>query len=113
MTTSAALKYRAIREKRRNDPEIREKISRIMDSCDEALSDALELVRAAEAMLAKYPLMDDATYQCNLKDIHKIREALAQVVDCREKLDKERYINRFAAGRLGAEIQYLGQTFEL
>lgn len=109
--TNAALKFRAIREKRRNDPDIREKVAKVIDSCDVALTDASELLKAAEAMLSKYPLLDDATYQCNVQDIQKVSEALAEIVKCRKNLDRERYIGKLAAGRLGAEIQHLGDEF--
>ena len=111
--TNTALKYRAIREKRRNDPEIRAKIGGILDSCDEALKEASDLVRAAADMLSKYPLMEDAQYQCSLQDIQKLSAELQKIVKCREGIDKDRVIGRLAAGRLGAEIDYLGDDFNL
>lgn len=109
--TNTALRLRAIREKRRNDPDIREKVARVLDSCDEALSDASDLVKAAEAILSKYPLPEDVTYNCNVQDIQKISEALADIVKCRKSLDRERYIGKLAAGRLGAELDHLGEGF--
>lgn len=109
--TNAAIKLRTIREKRKNDPEIREKIAKVIDSCDVALTEALELVQASEALLSKYPILDDATYQCNVQDVQRLRTDLAKIVACRKKLDRERYINKLATGRLGAEIEHLGDGF--
>lgn len=109
--TNTALKFRAVREKRRNDPDIREKVERVVDTCDEALKDASELVRAAAALLSKYPLTDDVTYQCSLQDIQQISESLTRIVECRKALDKNRYISKLATGRLGAEIEHLGDMF--
>lgn len=109
--TNTAIRLRAIREKRRNDPDIREKVALVLSSCDEALADASDLMKAAEAILSKYPLLDDAAYQCNVQDIRKISDALAQIVECRKRLDRERYIGKLAAGRLGAEIDLLGEDF--
>jgi hypothetical protein len=109
---NTALKYRAIREKRRNDPEIREKIARVLDTCDEALEEASELLQAAAAVLSKYGICEDDLYLCHLKDIQKFSDELSGMVAYRKSLDKERCISRLAAGRLGAEIDYLGDTFE-
>jgi hypothetical protein len=109
--TNTAIRLRTIREKRKSDPEIREKIAKVIDSCDGALSEALELVKAAEAMLSKYPILDDATYQCNIQDVQRLSSDLAKIVECRKKLDKEHYINKLATGRLGAEIEHLGNGF--
>lgn len=109
--TNAAIKLRTIREKRKNDPEIREKIAKVIDSCDAALTEALELVQASEALLSKYPILDDATYQCNVQDVQRLRTDLAKIVACRKKLDREHYINKLATGRLGAEIEHLGDGF--
>jgi hypothetical protein len=109
--TNTALKLRAVREKRRKDPEIREKVATVLDRCDEALEDASELVAAAAAILSKYPLIDDVTYHCNVQDIQRISDSLAQIVECRKKLDKDRYISKLATGRLGAEIDHLGEAF--
>jgi hypothetical protein len=111
LMTNTALKYRNLREKRKNNPDIREKITKVVDSCDVALAEALELVQAAEAMLAKYPILDDATYQCSLQDIQRLSNDLAEIVKCRKRLDKERYISKLATGRLGAEIEHLGDDF--
>lgn len=108
---NTALKYRNLREKRKNNPEIREKIAKVIDSCDTALEGALELVQAAEAMLTKYPVLDDATYQCNLQDVQRLRDDLEEIVKCRKRLDKDRYVSKLATGRLGAEIEYLGDSF--
>lgn len=109
--TNTAIRLRTVREKRKNDPEIREKIAKVIDSCDVALSEASQLVKAAEAMLSKYPIVDDATYQCNLQDVQRLSAELAKIVACRKKMDKEHYINRLATGRLGAEIDHLGDEF--
>lgn len=109
--TNTAIKLRTIREKRKNDPEIREKISKVINSCDVALAEALELVKAAEAMLTKYPLLDDSTYQCNIQDVQRVSRDLVKIVECRKKMEREHYINRLATGRLGAEIEHLGEDF--
>lgn len=109
--TNTAIRLRTIREKRKNDPEIREKVAKVIDSCDVALVEALGLVKAAEAMLSKYPLLDDSTYQCNIQDVQRLSHDLAKIVECRKKMDKEHYISRLATGRLGAEIEHLGDGF--
>lgn len=109
--TNTAIKLRTLREKRKNDPQIREKVAKVIDSCDVALKEASDLVKAAEAMLSKYPIVDDATYQCNLQDIQRLNRELKSIVECRKKMDRETYISRLATGRLGAEIDHLGDDF--
>jgi ferric iron reductase protein FhuF len=106
-----ATQRRLASEERRHNPEIREKIATILETCDEALEGAAEMLQAAEAMLAKYAVYNDEAYENNLYDIRQITYSLAKVVAFRKTLDKNEYISKLAAGRLGAEIQRLGDDF--
>lgn len=95
---------------RADDPEIREKVEIVLGACDSALESALEMVKATEKMLTKYAIYDD-TFRRNLNDIRRIKYALSKLVAFRATLDKQLYVSKFAMGKLGAEIEKLGNKF--
>lgn len=112
-TVLAVKRLKAARKpviQRADDPEIREKVAIVLDACDSALENALDMVKATEKMLTKYAIYDD-TYRRNLNDIRRIRYALSKLVAFRATLDKQLYISKFAMGKLGAEIEKLGNRF--
>ena len=97
---------------RMNDPILLRKIEVVIETCDEALVRAADQLKAAEALLTRYAVYNDNVYQCSLKDIREIYYNLAKVVAYRATLDEEEHVRRLAAGRMGAELQRLGDDFD-
>jgi hypothetical protein len=105
-----ARQRRTASEMRRDDPDIRKKVNRILVACDDGLDEAAEILKSVEAMLSKYSYADNV-YLRNLWDIEEINYSLAKLIAYRKSLGRELYISKLAEGPLGAEIQRLGDKF--
>jgi hypothetical protein len=107
---ATARQRRTASQMRRDDPKIRQKVTSILDACDEGLDYASETLKSVEAMLSKYSYADDV-YLRNLWDIQEINYSLAKLIAYRKSLGRDLYISKLSEGPLGAEIQRLGDKF--
>lgn len=105
-----ARQRRTASQMRRDDPDIRKKISSILTACDDGLDCATDILKSVEAMLSKYSYADDV-YLRNLWDIQEINYALAKLIAYRKSLGRDLYVSKLAEGPLGAEIARLGDKF--
>lgn len=101
-------------EARRNDPDIREKVSKVIKARQDALSEAAKLLEQAKDILQKNShFIDDAIYARQVDAVYSTYYKLAEDAHFMNRKKTETYVGNLAAGALGEQIEEMGDKFSI
>jgi hypothetical protein len=99
---------------RRNDPEIREKVEKVIKARQAALNEASELLKKASEILHKNARYSGSIlYDRQVGSVSITANSLKSDADFMNRMVSEVYVGNLAAGDLGEKIQKMGNDFPL
>lgn len=98
-------------DERRHDPVLLEKVGKVLDAQEQAFHEAAELVRqAVEIMQKASGFEDSAIYERSYDAVHSAQYKLKR--DSRSMgIKNDNYKQNMAAGRMGLQIEKMGDKF--
>lgn len=98
-------------DERRHDPVLQEKVRKVIDAQEKAFNEAAELVRqAAEIMRKASGFEDSAIYDRSYDAVRSAQYKLER--DARfVGIKTDGYLQNMAAGRMGLQIEKMGDKF--
>lgn len=101
-------------EQRRKDPVILEKAEKVLIAQKKAMAEAVELLNQASAIMRKQSgYVDSVIFDRCLSAVSSARYTVEKDSSFMEGIDGECYIGNLAAGRLGYQIEEMGEKFPL
>jgi hypothetical protein len=99
---------------RRNDPELKGKVRKVVERRQKAMEQADDLLREARHIMQDAALfVDDVVFMRQLEQISRTSFSLTEDTQFERDVFSETYIENLAAGRLGEEIEKMGDQFPL
>ena len=99
---------------RRNNAELKEKVKKVVSLRLEAMEQANELLKQARHIMQEAALFgDDPHFMNHLNDISRAGHSLSEETLFRHDIQSDTYIENLAAGRLGEQIENMGDRFPL
>lgn len=101
-------------ESRRNDPELRAKVEKVIRARNEALLQASTLLEQANRILKEQShFVDDGIYDRQVRSVSIAAYLLKDDADFKNRDITDTYIGNLAAGRLGEQLEAMGDSFKL
>lgn len=121
MTTDNRIPFTGESEVRRNDPELKAKVAKVVKARQDALREASVLLdRAYEILKAQREFVGDEAYHHQVSSVSTASYTLSRDADFAsgrrggsDPAKNDTYLGNLAAGALGVQIQNMGDNFPL
>jgi hypothetical protein len=99
---------------RRNNPELKAKVKKVVELRQEAMEQANDLLRQARQVMQDAALFrDDSIFIRQLEQISRTSQSLSEETAFKRDIQSDTYVENLAAGRLGEQIEKMGDKFPL
>lgn len=99
---------------RRNSPALKDKVRKVVERRQKAMEQADDLLKEARHIMQEAALfVDDVVFMRQLEQISRTSFSLSEDVQFERDVFSETYIENLAAGRLGEQIEKMGDQFPL
>lgn len=99
---------------RRNNPELKDKVRKVVERRQKAMEQADDLLKEARHIMQEAALfVDDVIFMRQLEQISRTSFSLSEDTQFERDVFSETYIENLAAGRLGEQIEKMGDQFPL
>ena len=99
---------------RRNNAELKNKVRKVVERRQKAMEQADDLLKEARQVMQDAALfVDDVVFMRQLEQISRTSFSLSEDTQFERDVYSETYIENLAAGRLGEQIEKMGDQFPL